>query len=523
MAIRPINTAAIPAPPIAQTEMARMALAPWPLIDRYPIVVGQNASLQYAAAVFRTGLTGYRQQYVDLLDELLEKEPHGYSVLFKRIVAIACGQIEFDAAVDTKDPDYKRACEIRDFVRKQVVAIPSLRQHLAFLAWAVYYGLSSLEIYWEKDGDGWKVTRLGDVHSRRLSYPDQMNWDLYIWDQGQVLANRPYGFQPTEKMFGLRVADYPGKFIVHCPQVRGDYPTREGLGRQLGDWFILKRVGYRNAGQYLERFAKPWPFAAYATTESGIPRPATEEDINDADGAMTQMANGGLASYTHPDTIKPSMVTPEAGGTAKITFEQWLNYCNAEISKATVGNTLTTEVGHSGGNRALGEVQADEQIAWFKYDASGIGETFTRDLCFWIVAKNFPGETHLTPPMRIKVGAELTAKGLMGLARDATEMGVPVDIERLQQATGVPVVERDDKDARRTHLMKPIEEGVARMLDEGKNPTEEGLDAAKQISEPKDEKDPEAAAGGMGDGESKDAPVAKDDEGDAPKDTEPKD
>ena len=57
--------------PIAVNQ-AQRAIAPQPLSDRYPVVVGQSLSLSYIASVFRLATTGYRQQYVDLLNELLD-------------------------------------------------------------------------------------------------------------------------------------------------------------------------------------------------------------------------------------------------------------------------------------------------------------------------------------------------------------------------------------------------------------------------------------------------------------------
>src|SRR5690348_3277670 len=61
-------------------------LAPYPLIDRYPVVLGSNLSLASISQAFRSAQTGWRQPYVDLLDELLEREPHGFAVLSQRIL-----------------------------------------------------------------------------------------------------------------------------------------------------------------------------------------------------------------------------------------------------------------------------------------------------------------------------------------------------------------------------------------------------------------------------------------------------
>src|SRR5437016_3905133 len=82
-----------------------------------------------------------------------------------------------------------------------------------------------------------------------LSFPVPGSWDLYIWDQGAVAPD--FSYSPTNRMYGLRVDDIPGKFVIHAPQIRGGYPTRNGLGRQLAYWITLKLVATRGAPKYL--------------------------------------------------------------------------------------------------------------------------------------------------------------------------------------------------------------------------------------------------------------------------------
>lgn len=431
------------APPIAQARGAQ-GLAPWPLIDRFPILAGQQLSLSYFAAAARTALTGYRQNLIDVLDEMLEKEPHGYSVLWKRILGVAGARLEItppELAED--DPDRELAEEIAQECRQQIADIPFFRQHLAALCWAIYYALTAEEIHWDRKPDGgWRVARLSFVHSRRLSYPDQQNWDLYIWDQGQVLGYQAFGIAPTNAGgWGLRIADYPLKFIVHAPQLRGDYPTREGLGRQLGEWFILKRLGARSGAQYLERFGKPWPEASYATQNDGKPREASDEDIDAARAAVSALGAGSLSGYTHPDSIKLGLLTPDSnGGTTKLTYEHWIQLCNSEISKPVVGNTLTTEVGQTGGNRALGEVQEREETKILKYDAQAICDSLREFLIKAIVRLNYGAERlRLAPLMTLHV-EEPDPMALMELAEKGAKNNIAVDGDKIAADVGLPVV-----------------------------------------------------------------------------------
>ena len=276
---------------------ALQQLAPPPQVDRYPVVVGQGLSLGYVSSAFRMCLSGYRQQYVDLLDELMEKDPHAYSVVSKRILTVGGGRVEITAPAKLDEADKALAEEVATFVQSEIDGIPNLAEALVLLAWATYYAVSAQEVMWTQREDGRiGVASLEFVHHRRLSYPDPWSWDAYIFDQGFSLGAR--GTQ-TAGLYGLRLADHPGKFIYHAPKVRGDYPTREGLGRQIAYWMTIKNIATRLAPQYLERYAIPWPDFEFNTADAAAnnnatPRVATDDDIAGAQVAARALGNGAL-------------------------------------------------------------------------------------------------------------------------------------------------------------------------------------------------------------------------------------
>ncbi len=494
----------------AQGEGEEEPLAPWPAIDRYPIVIGPGLSLAYISSIFRLSLVGYRQQYVDLLDELLEKEPHGFSVVSKRVLSVAGGQLELTPAEDVDDSEVELAKEICKACTRAVRAIPDLAQHLAALSWATYYSLAALETHWEADAHGfWAPARLSFVHSRRLAFPVSGSWDLFIWDQGNIGVPSSYGTTPTTSgTYGLRVKDFPGKFVVHAPQIRGNYPTRDGLGRQLAYWFALKLIATRGAPQYLERFAKPWPEAVFKTGTDGNPgRPASKEDIDRAVTALKEMGAGTLASWVHPDTVELNLKTPDQGR-PKLTFREWIEICNAEISKAVLGGTLTTEVGSTGGNRALGDTQKKGELTVYKQDARMLADTLRRDLVSWIVKLNYPGFERLTPCVSIHVEDPPDPTKIIEKAAKAAACGMPVDADAVARQAGVPLVEAGDLEARRLAPYGILTDPAAYDLD---------LAARReQVSKEYPRETPEALKpGAFGDGDTSDnnPPAANEGEG----------
>lgn len=427
------------------------ALAPPPVIDRYPIIIGSGLTLQYISSVFRLCTTGFRQQYVDLLDEMLEKDPHAYAVISKRVLGVAGGRVEVTPATcKPGSRDETLAIEIAENFDHQLQAIPDLSRHISALAWASFYGVAGVETRWARDGRGWLVDHFSFVHPRRLSYPVPGTWDLYIWDQGMV--GTVYGLSPTRGVYGLRLADYPGKFVIHAPQVRGDYPTREGLGREIAYWMALKLIGSRGAARYLERYASPIPEVTYNTaSNSDKPgRAATNEDITQAQAAAESMARGSLAGYTHPDTIALNLTSGDAPGKSKLGYLEWLGFCNAEMSKAALSGTLTTEVGSTGGNRSLGDTQKKGEIQLFRNDAKSLSASLDRDFVQWWVRLNYGDQAlRLRPHVRIHVEEDPDPMEMIERAAKACSNGVPVDADWLADEVGLHVVGKDDPEARR--------------------------------------------------------------------------
>lgn len=447
------------------------------MVDRFPTVIGQGLSLQYVSSVLRLCLTGYRQQFVDLADELLEKDPHCYSVVTKRVFTVGQGKVDVSAPENISDAERAIAEDCAQWVQGEVDSIDDLTTALTQLAWANYYGVSALEKMCSLREDGsLGIDRLNFIHYRRLAYPDPWQFDLYVWDQGLVIGP-DYGLAPTQGVYGLRIRAWGGeqppesqKFVVHAPQVRGNYPTREGLGRQLAYWQTLKLIATRLAPQYLERFAIPFAEFTFNTVDgeadNKAPRIATDADISAAIAAGNALGVGALASYVHSDAITLEFKSDTSGGASpKLTFPQWVELCDSQMTVAVLGATLTTSIGSSGGNRAASETQRKGEQRIYEYDGRGLASTFKRDVTDWLVGQNpkYRGlPKRLFPIVKIHVNDDPTASEILADAVSATTAGIPVDADQVAQRTNIPVVPNPDPTKPRRMLpIQPLKFTVA--------------------------------------------------------------
>ena len=77
------------------------------------------------------------------------------------------------------------------------------------------------------------------------------------------------------------------------------------------------------------------------------------------------------------------------GGT--VSYQDFIGYWDKQISIRVTGETLTTQVTEGGGNRALGEVHADQLEMLADSDGDLATDTLRDSLCQWIVEYNLPG------------------------------------------------------------------------------------------------------------------------------------
>ncbi|WP_394847390.1 DUF935 domain-containing protein [Pendulispora brunnea] len=432
-------------------------LAPWPLIDRYPSVLGSQISLQTVSATLRLCQTGYRQQYVDLLGELLEREPHGYAVLSQRILNVAGGRLEIaPAKCAPGSTDERRAQELADEVAADIHAIPDLRQSLAALLWAIYYGVCGAEIAWTRDESRWKPQRLHFVHSRRIAYPDPATWRVHIWDQGLVRGWEQPIDAPTQGIYGLPVDEFPGKFVIHAPQLRGEYPTRDGLGRELIWWFVLKSIGARGAAEYLERFGKPWAIGYASTQPDGKPRAANDDDMRAANAALAALGVGSLAGAVLPNSVQVHLMGPAfSSGRIGMSHEHWLAICNSEISKCVRGQTFTTESTNYG-SRSTADVGQSGELRLAAYDADCIAETLRRDLITPMMRLNHPDEVRLCPRIIVHVEDEPDPAQRLELAVKGAQANLPIDADAMADEVGLPLVAKPEGEESKPRRMVPL-------------------------------------------------------------------
>ena len=291
-----------------------------------------------------------------IYDEI-ERDTHAFAMLQKRKKGLTARAWEVEPGGER--PIDKDAAEL---VREFLTALPFDRICEDLLD-AILKGFSVSEVVWQRDGDRIRPAEIRAHDQRRFAFDHDWLPRLLTWTamtDGIALPSR--------------------KFVTHRFGVKGNNPYGLGLGSRLFWAVLFKREGVSFWLHFLEKFAGP---TVVGKIPYGMPDGEQRKLLNNLADAVTSSA------ITVP--IGTDVDLLEATRSGSVTYEQWLAYWDRQISICVTGETLTTQVGESGGNRALGEVHQEMLGILIDSDADLLADTLRESLIRWMVEYNMPG------------------------------------------------------------------------------------------------------------------------------------
>lgn len=285
----------------------------------------------------------------------IERDTHAYSVLQKRKHQLVAREWVVEPGGDNAD-DIAAA----DFVRDMLSTLPFDQICLSLLD-ATLKGFSVSEIIWAHDGRHLRPDRIISLDQRRFVFDLEFKPRLLTMQapaKGEELPGR--------------------KFIVHRFGVKGNNPYGLGLGHRLFWPVTFKREGVGFWMKFLERFAAPIPVGKYPIGST----PAAQRDL-----MMVLQAANQASAITVP--LGTELETFEGKRTGAIDYPAWGRFWNSEMSKAALGETLTTEMGQNGA-RAASDTHASILDKLVDSDADLLSGTLNDQLIKWAVNAAYP-------------------------------------------------------------------------------------------------------------------------------------
>src|SRR5512146_149421 len=357
-------------------------------------------------AIQREAEGGDPYRYLELAEEMEEKDLHYLAVIGTRKQAIAGAELMVTPASEAAE-DRRAADLVRDFLGGGAFDLESV---LYDVLDAVGKGFSATEIIWDTTGREWVP--------KRLVWRDP-RWFMFDWISGEELlvrtlrdegplapadvsaaasanapAGAPDGRAPhyrgarwyagvgREARIGIQQLTAPlapFKFIVHVAKAKAGLPVRGGLARAAGWAYLFKNYVLKDWVTFAEIFGQPLRLGKYSPG-------ATEADKQ---ALLSAVANIGTAAAARiPEAMLIEFAETRGGGGAEV-YERFCEYLDRQVSKAVLGQTLTTETPREGGgSRAAAQVHDAVRRDIMESDARRLGATLTRDLVRPIVDLN---------------------------------------------------------------------------------------------------------------------------------------
>ncbi|PKO17122.1 hypothetical protein CVU37_10000 [candidate division BRC1 bacterium HGW-BRC1-1] len=261
-----------------------------------------------------------------------------------------------------------------------------------------------------------------------------------------------------------RLVPRPGEFSVPYSRGARPMPARKFLtftfqgspanpyGTPLCGraWWLywLKRRGVAQWASFNERFGAPTAVARYSPATSA-------EEIEHLREALSSLQRD--AGLIIPDGVGLELLEPRAGG-ASGTYRDFADWCNDELSKIVLGQTLTTGEGRRSGSLALGQVHERVRGEYLAADARALAAAISSQLLRWMTDFT-AGPATPAPRMIFDTTDPAEFRAQLELDRELVKLGVALPeryfyetYRRTQPAPGERGMRYDDANLYQYHL-----------------------------------------------------------------------
>lgn len=295
-----------------------------------------------------------------------------------------------------------------DFVRRALLAFDFDSARYALLG-AIVLGFKASEVMWEySEGSVW-IREMRGRSSRRFAFG--ADGGLRLLTAKSMIEGEPV---PERKFQVFRYGGENGS------------PYGEGLGPTLHwpVWFKKNAVKFWMI--FAEKFGSPTVIGKYP--------PGTPGEQQDALLAALEAIQQESAIKI-PETMRVELLEAQRGGTVN-TYESLCRFMNAELAKAIMGQTLTTEVGETG-SYAASKTHDEVRRDYVKADADLLSNALNSGLIRWLVDFNFP-DVRRYPKLWVRFDREEDLAGRVQRDEALLRMGLRIPKRYFYETYGVP-------------------------------------------------------------------------------------
>lgn len=358
------------------------------------------------ASVLRSAAEGDHDSYLTLAEEMEERDPHYAAVLANRKQAVSGLQVTVEAADDSALA--QRHAELLE----ALVAMPCFEAMLEEQLDALGKGYSVNEIIWDTSERQWMPKAFEHRDPRWFQFDRASQRELRLRDAASLIDGLPLA---------------PFKFLAHLPRIKTGLPIRGGLARVVAFAWICKAYALKDWVAFAEVFGMPLRIGRYGAT-------ANDDDISILKMAVANI--GTDAAAVLPESMKIEFQEASKAGGGADVFERLCAYIDRQISKAVLGQTMTTE---SGGGSGLAQAKVHNEVRQDiqKKDAKQLAATINAMLVRPMVDLNF-GPQKRYPRICLNVPEPEDLAGLVTALKELVPLGLRVEQSVIRDKFGLP-------------------------------------------------------------------------------------
>lgn len=330
--------------------------------DKYSEYPSNGLTPLKLAEIFKEADAGDVLRQMELFEEFEEKDPHLFSQLQTRKNAVT----GLDYEIIPFNSDDPRDKEIAEFIKSEFESLENFEDVQMDLLDAIGKGFAVSEIIWSQDSGKTVIGEIKNRHQKR-----------FFWD------SMDDSFKVRTKEFPEGISLPENKFLVHHYKARSGHPSRAGVLRVVAWMYLFKNYDLKDWVAFCEVYGMPLRLGKYQPGASEADKAALMQ-------ALVQI--GADAAGIIPDGTSIEFINTEKASSTDL-YERLARYCDEQISKAVLGQTLTSDSG--GGSFAQSkthnEVRHDLTVA----DCKALAATIRRDLIRPLVLFNFAEEKRI--------------------------------------------------------------------------------------------------------------------------------
>lgn len=386
--------------------------------DQWRSYPGDGLTPSRMAAILKRADAGDLDEAMQLYEQMEEKDAHLFSVANTRRLALTGLDWDIIASRERVGDDgiavadaLNAADAAAAFCREALLRTEKFDAALQHLSLAIGRNIAVAELVWGESKGELRLRSIEPVDFVRL-----------VFDEGGALRI----LTEEEPMDGIGLM--PNKFAVHTPHSASGHPSRGGLLRATALSFLAKQFAVKDWIVFAEVFGMPVRIGKYDPKAT----PAEKRELMDMLRNIGSEAAGVFSKSMSLEFLEANR------GTAPPPYETMATFFNREISKAWLGQTLTTDASGSPGSFSVAKIHEQVRQDIREDDIRKEAVMVRRDILRPLTRFKF-GAGVPVPIFRRKLRGPMEATDLAKMLSVAVnDLGMDVPSEWAHEALSVP-------------------------------------------------------------------------------------